>query len=65
MIELKVEEYCHDCDEFEVDVVDSGILEHFDMIGMTIFTIHKFEVCCAHRKKCKMLKNYLEQKGKK
>lgn len=55
MIKLDVEDYCHNCNEFEPDVHR----EHLYFAGKD-----KLEtvVRCEHRIRCESIKNYLEGK---
>ena len=56
MIELKVEEYCHDCPEFEAHcnkdafVFTNGQVHHCNTI-----------ITCEHAGRCASIKNYLEK----
>lgn len=60
MIELRVHEYCHDCQEFEVRTVDfDQSMFHTD-----------FYLLCKHHEKCASIRDYLtkiyekQQEGK-
>lgn len=67
MIELKVEEYCHDCPDFEADVIKrGGMTAHCDwpngselVVSPSYTTIH-----CAHAARCRAVKRYLEKRQK-
>lgn len=50
MINLKVEEYCHGCRDFESDT-------HYDYAG----EINNISIFCKHRNKCASLKRYIER----
>ena len=50
MINLKVEEYCHGCRDFESDT-------HYDYAG----EINNISIFCKHRSKCAQLKKYIEK----
>ena len=68
MIELKVEEYCHDCPDFEADVIKSKESYENRYNPMTMQTEeHVFvrtTVHCAHANRCRAVKRYLEKKQK-
>lgn len=49
MIELRVEDYCQSCTDFEADV-------NKDYAG----EFNRFVIFCKHRNKCMTLKNYIE-----
>lgn len=51
MINLKVEEYCHGCRDFESDT-------HYDYAG----EINNISIFCKHRSKCANLKRYIDRK---
>lgn len=55
MIQLKVEEYCHGCSEFEPDVQKVAFPYH------DVGYVYDFNVRCEHREKCAALKRYLEK----
>ena len=57
MIDLKIEEYCKNCPDFEVEQ-ESNSLFGFD-IKETLHTLK-----CVHAEKCKAIKKYLEGKIK-
>ena len=67
MIELKVEEYCHNCPDFKAVVIKSGgVTAHYDwangselVVSPTYTTIH-----CAHDARCRAVKRYLEKQQK-
>ena len=50
MIELKIEDYCHGCRDFEADT-------HYDYPE-----INSVSIFCEHRNKCASLKRYIERK---
>lgn len=61
MIELKVEEYCHDCPDFEPDVHKDKYVDAEDNLYLQRTTIR-----CEHAARCRAVKRYLEkQKGEK
>lgn len=59
MIELKVEEYCHNCPDFEADVVKNRIRDVVVFVDYTDTTI-----TCAHAARCRAVKRYLEKQSK-
>jgi hypothetical protein len=60
MIELKVEEYCNECPNFEADVKELRAIEFVGQVP-----IPNFMVMCAHRNRCSAMKRYLEKTLKK
>lgn len=59
MIELVVEEYCHnDCTEFEADVIGPTrtYTPYGEPVGVTSTIVQ-----CSHRNLCRQLKQYLEK----
>lgn len=65
MIELKVEEYCHDCPDFEADVLKHGDTKgYYDFSGELVVTPSYTIVYCAHANRCRAVKRYLEKKQK-
>lgn len=59
MIKLKVEEYCHDCPDFEADVYKARC----DNLEMLAFVTHT-TITCAHAARCRAVKRYLEKQQK-
>lgn len=57
MIELQVEDYCHDCDGFN-PVVDKRFYEFLDCIESQA-------VVCSSKRHCAQLMRYLERQYKK
>lgn len=51
MIELKINDYCQDCPEFDADID-----EYFRMDGGAKHTL----ISCKHEKKCLSIKTHLE-----
>ena len=68
MIELKVEEYCHSCPDFEADVTKSKDSYESRYNPMTMETEeHVFvrtTVRCEHAARCRAVKRYLEKRQK-
>ena len=60
MIRVEVEEYCHSCFEFEPDVTDP--MKLFSLNGKVDQT--DTIIRCGHRKRCALLKKYLERQMK-
>lgn len=59
MIELMVEDYCHDCDGFEAKVEDSGNYV-VDQSGLPV--VGNKLIFCRYRKRCANMVRYLERK---
>ena len=59
MIEARIEEYCHDCPDFEVDV--RSIVRRYD--DDTIAKCNHI-IYCKHRNKCEAIKKHLEKENK-
>lgn len=57
MIELQVEDYCHDCDGFD-PVVENRFYEFSDNIKAQT-------VVCSNKRRCFQLMRYLERQYKK
>ena len=55
MIDLQIEDYCKDCNEFKVEQDTTSL----NCIGFCE-TVHTLS--CEHAEKCKALKKYLEGK---
>ena len=63
MITLKVEEYCHDCPDFEPEVIKHKIRDEINFVGDIMMNTH---IYCQHAARCRAVKRYLEkQKGEK
>lgn len=62
MIELKVEDYCHNCLDFSADVKHPDRLYAGDEVCMTFGNT---VVRCEYAKRCASIKRYLEAKMKK
>lgn len=68
MITLRVEDYCHDCPDFEADVnkeevstaMWDDVMKKWDFPVINCTTIY-----CKHRYKCHALKEHLEKKASK
>lgn len=56
MIRLEVQEYCHDCSDFEPDVENP---EKCYYLGSKEFIMTDTVVRCRYRKRCENLKRYL------
>lgn len=57
-IELRVEEYCQNCTEFEVDVEKIMAYDIFEEpCGCDTY------IYCEHRSKCESIKNHLKKLG--
>ena len=64
MIELKIEEYCQNCPDFEAKVTVKEN-ELFTMESPTPCERYcNTIVACAHAKRCEGIKRYLQQQGK-
>lgn len=69
MIELKVEEYCHNCPDFEADVTKHGGMRLYDYpwvpgeSEVEVVGVHT-TVRCAHAARCRAVKRYLEKQQK-
>lgn len=59
MIELRVEDYCHDCLDFSADVKQPERLYAGDEVCATIGTTI---VRCEYAKRCASIKRYLERR---
>lgn len=60
MIRVDVEGYCHQCLDFEADVVKP--IRITDAFGESLFT--DTVVTCVYRKRCAVIKRFLEQQAK-
>lgn len=58
MINLNVEEYCHECPDFEVDIDSCVIRRPNDTIYKCTHNIY-----CKHSDKCKAIKKHLEREA--
>lgn len=58
MIKLQVEEYCHDCPEFEAESEELYYMNNGELEVSTF-------VSCMHKNKCYRIKNYIERSCKK
>lgn len=56
MIKLNIEEYCHNCPDFEVSVDKTHA--YCAEYALDWFTT---EITCKHRSRCKEIKSYLEK----
>lgn len=61
MIRLEVEEYCHNCLDFDADVTAPQRVRMTDDVE---FVFSDTIVRCAYRKRCAGIRRYLEQKIK-
>lgn len=59
-IRLEVEEYCHECLDFEADVISPQRVRN----GNGELTMSDTIVQCKHRKRCTNIKRYLERREK-
>lgn len=59
MIELMVEDYCHDCDGFEPKVEDS---ENYVVNESGLPVMGDKLIFCRYRKRCANMARYLERK---
>lgn len=55
MINLIVENYCHECPSFEANVVNIT----------SVGEVKTTNITCKHRERCKSIKNYLKSIGDK
>ena len=56
MIDLQIEEYCKECNAFEVE-------QETNMLAAWDVDISQHKLRCVHRDKCKAIKKYLERKN--
>lgn len=66
MITLKVEDYCHDCPDFEPDVEkNSETLHRNDPFTGPFYTetitFHTTTIHCKHRYRCESVKEYMRK----
>lgn len=70
MIDLEVQDYCHNCPHFEADVENAEVQTYVmrDLIHLRERTVERVEgntiVRCVNRHKCSSMMKYLEE-GKK
>lgn len=67
MITLKVEDYCHDCPDFEPDVekeVQRWEGVDYDTMTSYDYTRAHTTIYCKHRYRCESVKSYLERQKK-
>ena len=68
MIKLKVEEYCHNCPDFEADVTktDKVYASNYDWLTDSRVELTRSDtiVTCAHANRCRAVKRYLEKQQK-
>ena len=62
MIKLKVEDYCHECPDFDARV-NTKVDELFSMEDGVLKVINT-TVTCSHATRCRAIKRYLEKAGK-
>ena len=62
MIKLDIDEYCHNCPEFESDVKKDVIHCRNSDFGITSI-VHTI-ITCEHRERCRAIKNFLEEEKK-
>lgn len=60
MIRIEVEDYCHQCLDFEADVTKPERL----YIGIEDRVLGDTVVHCKYRKRCAAIKRFLEQQAK-
>lgn len=54
MIDLKVEDYCHECPEFEADTRKSALFADGEIVAAECVIV------CEHSAKCAHIKQFLE-----
>ena len=65
MIRLVVEEYCHNCPDFEAEVhVETLYLSNYDCVVNEPRTKYETMVTCAKARRCAAQVRYLERKIK-
>lgn len=64
MIFLKVEDYCHNCPDFEADVKTS-CAEHWDMERHSYIRLVNTLITCEHCDRCACQMKYLEDQKRK
>lgn len=63
MIRLYVQNYCHDCPEFEPDVEKDTIYSENYLMGKR--TTHtQTDIYCKHRDRCASMVEFLEERKK-
>lgn len=60
MIKLDVAEYCHDCPEFEPEVIKSQPI--YNVIGNYVGMLGPMVVVCEHRNTCRHFMEYLQKR---
>lgn len=61
MINLLIDEYCENCPDFEPEVDKTELYNDMgDVIHGMGDAIHNTEISCAHRERCRSIKDYLE-----
>lgn len=65
MIRLVVEDYCHNCPDFEAEVhVEKLYLDNYDVLPIRPKNIYETMVTCAKAHRCAAQVRYLERKIK-
>ena len=66
MIELKVDDWCKDCGEFELELVRNTI-EFRDYVSLYENVTRKTDtmIICKHRDRCRCIAKYIENQIKK
>ena len=65
MIRLSVEDYCHNCPEFEIDIkVDNTTFHGRNMITGDTFTEKQINrtIRCKHKERCLAIANHISEK---
>lgn len=60
MINLKVEQYCDNCPEFEPDL-ETEAVEKFLLNHSDVETYYEHKVRCAHAKRCRSIANHFKE----
>lgn len=60
MITVSVEEYCHNCHEFEPDMIKSCV-KSVDMSNQYSSILVTTTIECMHREKCRAIYEYIKQ----
>lgn len=63
MIKLDIDEYCHNCPEFESDVKKDVI--HCRNLDFNKASIVNTIITCEHRERCRAIKKFLEEEKNK
>lgn len=65
MIRLSVEDYCHNCPEFEIDIkVDTTTFHGHNMItgDSVVETQINRVIRCKHKERCRAIANHISKK---